>query len=463
MLLFTNRLCVCRVFVCLAFVVVLLAANVFFANAERGNSVCRSCGNDKSVAKISSDFATKQTKAYVCKTSGIERILTKQELKNDRIDSSAVVNAIHADKCTFKRLGDGAKDAAQTSCNASFSSKADVKANASDGKKSVKSAGANSAAKTKGGWTCSAKGAIVAEQSTGRVVFEQNADARLPMASTTKIATALTVLRHANVNGIVTVPKAACGIEGSSVYLTEGERLSVLDLLYGLMLRSGNDCAVALALHVGGSVDGFVEMMNRTAQSVGCENTHFVNPHGLHDENHYTSARDLAKITCEAFKNPLFCQIVAAKTYRVQTDGANRVFVNKNKLLSRYDYADGVKTGFTKKAGRCFVGSASQNGMRFVSVLLNCAPMFEESQALLQHAFCVYSACPVAFVNQVAGSVLRDGQRRYLYCPVKLVVPVKVGEVVEKSVEAVGDDLFLCVKADAKPVAKIKLAFSPTE
>jgi len=186
------------------------------------------------------------------------------------------------------------------------------------------------------------------------------------MASTTKIVTALTVIRNTDLDEVVEIPKAACGIEGSSIYLREGEHLTVRELLYGLMLRSGNDCAVALALHTSGSVEAFAELMNTTAVELGCENSNFVNPHGLHDDRHYTTALDLAAVTCEALHNETFREIVSTKAVRISNEGYeyDRVLVNKNKLLSNVDGADGVKTGYTKKAGRCFVGSATKNGMQ---------------------------------------------------------------------------------------------------
>ncbi|MGN1040851.1 MAG: D-alanyl-D-alanine carboxypeptidase family protein, partial [Candidatus Fimimonas sp.] len=164
-------------------------------------------------------------------------------------------------------------------------------------------------------FSTTAKAAAVVERSTGRVLFEKNSHQSLPMASTTKIVTALTVLNNCqNLQLVMQIPAEACGIEGSSVYLRTGEHLTIIELLYGLMLRSGNDCAVALALAVGGTVPHFAEMMNQTAEKLGCEESHFENPHGLHSDNHYTSASDLAKITCAALSNPVFRQIVSVKS-----------------------------------------------------------------------------------------------------------------------------------------------------
>jgi hypothetical protein len=161
-------------------------------------------------------------------------------------------------------------------------------------------------------------------------------------------------------------------VEGSSIYLRQGEKLTIRQLLYGLMLRSGNDCAVALAVKIGGNVERFAEMMNELARKIGVEKTNFVNPHGLHDDNHYTTAFDLARISAYAMKNSVFREIVSTKNITISGVEGERVLVNKNKMLSTFAGGDGIKTGFTKRAGRCLVSSAIKNGMEVVSVVLNC-------------------------------------------------------------------------------------------
>ena len=274
----------------------------------------------------------------------------------------------------------------------------------------------------------SAKSAVVMEKNSCRVLYEKNSHQKLPMASTTKIVTALTVLQNSATDKVVEIPKEACGIEGSSVYLTAGEHFTVEQLLYGLMLRSGNDCAVALALTVGGSVEGFAEMMNDTAASLGCCESNFKNPHGLPDDNHYTSAYDLAVITCAALKNKEFQKIVSTKSVSICNDGKERVWTNKNKLLSSYDGADGVKTGYTKKAGRCFVGSATKNGMQVVVVVLNCGPMFEDTAKLLDYAFANYSLRVAVPENKLCGVVYERGKPTYYYCSEGFSYPLKEGE-----------------------------------
>lgn len=184
------------------------------------------------------------------------------------------------------------------------------------------------------------------------MLYEKNADVQLAMASTTKIMTALVVLENCSLDEVVTVAKEAQGVEGSSIYLSAGEKLTVEQLLLGLMMHSGNDAAVALAIHCGGSVDAFVEMMNQKAADIGADRTNFVNPNGLPAEGHYTTARDLALIAATALKNDDFARIVSTQKAVIPWDGKewDRVLVNKNKMLSMYDGANGVKTGYTKAA-----------------------------------------------------------------------------------------------------------------
>ena len=227
----------------------------------------------------------------------------------------------------------------------------------------------------------------VMERDSLRVLHGKNLDLKLPMASTTKILTAITVIENCNLNKTVTVPKEAVGIEGSSMYLKAGESISVEALLYGLMLRSGNDSAIALALATSPTVEDFVALMNATAINIGANNSSFKNPHGLSCEGHFTTARDLALITCYALKNPTFSKIVGTKRITF----GNRTFINKNKMLASYDGSNGVKTGYTKEAGRCLVSSATKNDMQLVTVVLNCGPMFERSKELLDFAFDKYT------------------------------------------------------------------------
>ena len=205
------------------------------------------------------------------------------------------------------------------------------------------------------------------------------------MASTTKILTAILIIDECDLDEEIAIPKEAEGTEGSSVYLRAGDIFTVRDLLYGLMLRSGNDCAVTLALHHSGSIAAFAAAMNAKAVSLGAEHSSFVNPHGLPDERHFTTARDLALITAYAMENETFREIVSCKFY------APRGWQNKNKMLFEYEGADGVKTGYTVRAGRCLVTSAERAGMRLVCVVLDSPEMYERTTELLDEAFGKYA------------------------------------------------------------------------
>lgn len=236
-------------------------------------------------------------------------------------------------------------------------------------------------------------GEIVMEAESGRVLYERNSHVQLPMASTTKILTALIIIEDCNLDDMVTVPKEAVGVEGSNVYLQSGEKMSVKNLLYGLMLRSGNDCAEALAIYHSGSVPAFAECMNERAAGYGARNSHFANPHGLPAEGHYTTAFDLSLIACRAIRNDVFREIVSTKSVTVPDGGCGyaRTFVNKNKMLFQYFGANGIKTGYTKAAGRCLVTSAEREGMQLVSVVLDSPRMYERSAEILDNCFSSYN------------------------------------------------------------------------
>ncbi len=238
-------------------------------------------------------------------------------------------------------------------------------------------------------------GAVVIEQTSRRVLKDENMHLKRYPASTTKVLTALTVLNRVDMDETVAVPKEAVGVEGSSIYLREGEILTVGDLLYGLMLRSGNDAACALALYVGGSIEAFADMMNEEARVAGAQNSHFVNPHGLHDDNHYSTAYDLAVICAKAYENADFRKIVSAKTVKIAGENGGRYIGNKNKLLNLYEGANGVKTGFTKKSGRCLVGGAKRDGMQLITVVLNCPDMWNETVRLLDFGFDNFHMYPI--------------------------------------------------------------------
>ncbi len=280
----------------------------------------------------------------------------------------------------------------------------------------------------------SAKAMCVLDKDTNRILYSKNEHKQLPMASTTKVVTLITVLENCNdLNQVITVNDKAVGVEGTSIYLRKGEQIAVLDLLYGLMLRSGNDSATALAYHVGGSVEGFAELMNKLAKKVGANNSHFVNPHGLDNQNHYTTAYDLALITSYALNNDTFKQIVSTKTHVIDATNMSdkRYLTNKNKLLSSLEGCCGVKTGFTSKAGRCLVSATERDNHTSVCVVLNCGPMFEESADLLEQSYVDY--CQVKLVDknkQIYNEYVTDNQsgRLYLFAEDDYYYPLKPGE-----------------------------------
>jgi len=233
----------------------------------------------------------------------------------------------------------------------------------------------------------SAKRAYVLDAVSGRVLYEKDPEERSLIASTTKIMTALIVCEQFNVLDRMRIPKEAVGIEGSSMYLQEGEVLTLQELLYGLMLSSGNDAAVALAIYCGGTVEGFAELMNDKARNLGLRNTHFENPNGLDSPGHYSTARDLAVLAAYAMENPVFRKTVSARSLMM----GQRYLTNHNKLLWLVEGADGVKTGYTKAAGRILVSSAVRNGRRLVAVTIDDPDDWRDHASLLENGFARYS------------------------------------------------------------------------
>lgn len=239
--------------------------------------------------------------------------------------------------------------------------------------------------------TVSAK-AVALIDLDGRIVYANRAEERLPMASTTKIMTATVALESADPNERVTVTPDAVGIEGSSAYLMAGETFVMKDLLYALLLSSANDAAVAIAIHIDGSVEAFAERMNAKADELGLTSTHFTNPHGLDDEAHYTTALDLARLTAYALRNEQFAEIVSTVRYEcpMSNGEGTRLFVNHNRLLRSYEGAIGVKTGYTKRTGRCLVSAAKRNGLTLICVTLGDPDDWKDHSALLDYGFSRY-------------------------------------------------------------------------
>ena len=211
---------------------------------------------------------------------------------------------------------------------------------------------------------------LIYDRNSKTILYEKNGKKQVPMASTTKIMTSIVVLENANLSDVVTIDKKAAGTGGSRLGLKTNDKITVHDLLYGLMLKSGNDAAVALAIHVGGSVEGFSKLMNQKAKEMGLVNSHFVTPHGLDEKEHYTTAYELACMADYALKIPKFKEIVGSKSYNITINGASRIISNTNELLGNLDGVYGVKTGFTNGAGRCLVTACKRGNLDIITVVL---------------------------------------------------------------------------------------------
>ncbi len=231
---------------------------------------------------------------------------------------------------------------------------------------------------------------IVIDAHSGRIIASKNADKQKYMASTTKIMTTIVAIEnYNNLEKVVTIPKECTNIEGSSIYLVPNQKAKMIDLLYGVMLRSGNDAALAVAYFAGNkNISNFIEDMNNKAKEIGAYKTNFINPHGLHNSNHFTTAYDLALITKYALENDKFKEIAGAKKY--YNSDNNFYFINKNKVVYQYKYGTGVKIGYTKTAGRCLVASAKKDDMEIIVVVLNDGNWFNDSYKMFDFAFANY-------------------------------------------------------------------------
>lgn len=242
----------------------------------------------------------------------------------------------------------------------------------------------------------SAKGAILIEADSGEIIYEKNIDQKMPMASTTKIMTAILIIEGGNLDKPIKITNDAVGVEGSSIYLKEGEIFTKKELLYALLLESANDSAVALALDFAGGVDEFTILMNKKANELALVSTHFENPHGLDGDEHYTTPKDLAYLTKYAMSNPIFCEIVSTKKATIGKGEGKRYLVNHNKLLRLYEGTNGVKTGFTKKSGRCLVSSCERDGVKLICVSLNAPSDWNDHQKLYDMGFSKYESVLLA-------------------------------------------------------------------
>ncbi|OIJ10694.1 D-alanyl-D-alanine carboxypeptidase [Anaerobacillus alkalilacustris] len=248
-------------------------------------------------------------------------------------------------------------------------------------------------------FSVSAQSAILMEQESGRVLFEKDAHTQLRIASITKIMTAIIAIESGMMEEKVTVSSNAFGTEGSSLYLRLGEKITLEDLVYGLMLRSGNDAAVAIAEHVGGSLEGFVYLMNEKAKEIGMQKTVFNNPHGLDDhEEHYSTSYDMALLSRYAMNNETFRKISGTKSYRAPQEGEDwdRIWQNKNRLLTQlYKYSTGGKTGYTKRAKRTLVSTAMKDDVNLIAVTLNAPSDWQDHMNMFNWGFDTFEVLPV--------------------------------------------------------------------
>lgn len=261
-----------------------------------------------------------------------------------------------------------------------------------------------------------AQASALIDVTSGRILYSSRGDDELPIASLTKIMTAIVAIEHGKLDEMVTVGKNAYAKEGSSIYLQLGEEMSLRNMLYGMMLRSGNDAATAIAEHVGGSEEGFVHLMNEKARLIGLEHTHFLNPHGLDAKAHYSSANDLAKLTAYALHNLEFKEIVSTKSKKAPNpnDPWDYKWDNKNKMLRFYEGADGVKTGFTKIARRCLVSSATRAGQQLVVVTINDGDDWNDHRVLLDYGFANFPLTSLIQAGQaVEGGLVTGKEFRY--------------------------------------------------
>ncbi|MBY0122538.1 D-alanyl-D-alanine carboxypeptidase family protein [Bacillus sp. S/N-304-OC-R1] len=261
--------------------------------------------------------------------------------------------------------------------------------------------------KAKASVNVSAHSAILMEQESGRILFEKDAYKQRRIASITKIMTAILAIESGKMDEMVKVSEKAVRTEGSSIYLKPGEKIKLEDLVYGLMLRSGNDAAVAIAEHIGGSLDGFVFLMNQKAEEIGMKNTHFANPHGLDDhENHYSTAYDMAILTRYAMNNEEYVKISGTKVHKAPnpTENWDRKWTNKNRLLSDYEYCTGGKTGFTKRAKRTLVTTATKGELNLIAVTLNGPDDWNDHTQMYEmgfHTYKVAEVLPKGFIKEI--------------------------------------------------------------
>lgn len=284
----------------------------------------------------------------------------------------------------------------------------------------------------------SAQNAIVIEQSTGKVLYEKNSRQKAYPASTTKIVTALLAIESGSLDRIVPVAGAAQGVEGSSIYLAAGERIPLRDLVYGLMLRSGNDAAVAISCFVDRSTEEFVHRMNERIREMGAMDTNYVNPNGLFDENHYTTTYDMAIIAREAMKNPEFREIVGSKSWVANRgEGKYNHFYNKNKVVFEYPGGTGIKIGYTKRSGRTLVASAERDGMELICVVMNAPDWFNDSYKLMDHVFDCFQMNKIFEASKILKAIpVKNGDKGHVFVGLgsSILMPARKGQVLKLEV-----------------------------
>ncbi len=312
----------------------------------------------------------------------------------------------------------------------------------------------------------SAKASALYEPTNNIFIYEKNGDQRMPMASTTKIMTAIVVAEHCDMDEVVIIGPESVGIEGSSAYLREGDEYTILELLYALLLQSANDAATALAYYTAGGISEFSALMNTEAMSLGLENTHFTNPHGLDDEEHYTTAKDLAVIGAKLMQSDVLRSMVSTYKKTFTYGERTRTYINHNKLLRLYDGGVGIKTGFTKRSGRCLVGAAERDDLTFISVTLDAPSDWSDHTALLDFAFEKFERVELCKEGDLARKitvingneshltvsaeenlwVIKEKCERdiaeYISLPSYVIAPIKKGEVIGKAVYKVGDKTY---------------------
>ena len=314
----------------------------------------------------------------------------------------------------------------------------------------------------------SAVSAIAVNAATGTSLFEKNADRQMPMASTTKIMTALLLAEQNTPDATLTVTREMVAVEGSSMGLLPGDTVSYYALMCGMLLASGNDAANTAAIAVAGSVNAFADMMNRKAREIGMQNTHFITPSGLDADGHYSTARDMAKLAAVALKNETFAKIAASSEITVSYGNPpyKRSLKNHNKLLSLYGGAVGVKTGFTKKSGRCLVSAAERSGAKVIAVTLNDPNDWDDHCALLDYGLSVLQPFPlqnakVPLVGGYESDVILLPEQGTLYLTEKEISAVQITELKPKFIyagakkgEVAGS---YTVKYDGKVIAQVPL------